>query len=369
MIKRLFVEGLYDRFDFDLQFHEDLNLLTGRNGSGKTTLMKLMWGILSGRIGDAKKYPQLAGIYIEFEDGRFFHGTRERSLKLLARPLLEKNYQYVTKWETVGPSLNESFVLHSTFDPFASLDKHRFSQTLFFPTFRRSEGGYEFLNVPQPYAQQPLEDKNLGTLMRAATKTNGGENVYPYHVFVNYSSTTDIDFLLATLYGSISDQTRTLEKEQAEFIIERTTQSEGNEKAVLQEIRSKQKETNEKVAALMKPITHLSEMIGILYHGKGVKVSQHLTLGDSIEAVHSDQLSSGEKQILSFLAYCSLCKNAIIFIDEPELSLHPDWQRLLVPMLMDIPNGNQYFMATHSPFVYAKYPDKQVRLHQDKGDN
>ena len=39
MIKRLVVKGLHGKFDFDLVFNEDLNILTGKNGSGKTTLI------------------------------------------------------------------------------------------------------------------------------------------------------------------------------------------------------------------------------------------------------------------------------------------------------------------------------------------
>jgi predicted ATP-dependent endonuclease of OLD family len=57
----------------------------------------------------------------------------------------------------------------------------------------------------------------------------------------------------------------------------------------------------------------------------------------------------------------------VIFIDEPELSLHPDWQRLLMPTLLEIAPTNQFFIATHSPFIYAKYPDKEIILDQDKG--
>ena len=33
--------------DYKFDFHNDLNILTGRNGSGKTTLMKLLWYLLS----------------------------------------------------------------------------------------------------------------------------------------------------------------------------------------------------------------------------------------------------------------------------------------------------------------------------------
>lgn len=81
-----------------------------------------------------------------------------------------------------------------------------------------------------------------------------------------------------------------------------------------------------------------------------------------------DKLSAGEKQMLSFLCYNTFSKNKIIFIDEPELSLHPDWQRLLIPTLLKQGGNNQFFIATHSPFIYAKYPDKELVLSEDKGE-
>src|SRR4051812_46301942 len=48
MIKQLKVSGLNQKLTFDLMFHEDFNILTGRNGSGKTTVLKLIWYIISG---------------------------------------------------------------------------------------------------------------------------------------------------------------------------------------------------------------------------------------------------------------------------------------------------------------------------------
>ncbi|MCH8295763.1 ATP-binding protein, partial [Candidatus Poribacteria bacterium] len=81
----------------------------------------------------------------------------------------------------------------------------------------------------------------------------------------------------------------------------------------------------------------------------------------------SGQLSSGEQQMLSFLCHNAFQKNSIIFIDEPELSLHVDWQRLLFPTLLKQGTGNQFIVATHSPFIYSKYPDKELILDPDRG--
>jgi len=74
----------------------------------------------------------------------------------------------------------------------------------------------------------------------------------------------------------------------------------------------------------------------------------------------SNFLSSGEKQMLSFLCYNAFFRNSPIFIDEPEISLHPDWQRLLFSILKSQESNNQFIVATHSPLIYAKYSDKEL---------
>ena len=50
MIKSLSVKGLNNRIDADLEFNEDLNIITGKNGSGKTTVLKLLWYLISGNL-------------------------------------------------------------------------------------------------------------------------------------------------------------------------------------------------------------------------------------------------------------------------------------------------------------------------------
>ena len=64
-----------------------------------------------------------------------------------------------------------------------------------------------------------------------------------------------------------------------------------------------------------------------------------------------------------------MCGNTTIFIDEPELSLHVDWQRILFRMLMSQGSTNQFIIATHSPFIYSQYPQKELFLNVDRGYN
>lgn len=80
-------------------------------------------------------------------------------------------------------------------------------------------------------------------------------------------------------------------------------------------------------------------------------------------------LSSGEKQL--FLRALSLkflnVNNSIILIDEPEISLHPRWQRKIVNVYENIGKNNQIIIATHSPHIIGNVKKEQLRvLKKDK---
>ena len=78
------------------------------------------------------------------------------------------------------------------------------------------------------------------------------------------------------------------------------------------------------------------------------------------------QLSSGEYQLL-FLMIAALTtrrKGTVLAIDEPELSMHPSWQRKLVRSLVRCASGAapQIILATHSPDVSMDYSQNMVEL-------
>jgi len=67
-----------------------------------------------------------------------------------------------------------------------------------------------------------------------------------------------------------------------------------------------------------------------------------------------DSLSSGQMELFVFAGTLILDKleEGIIFIDEPELHLDPQWHRLLLRMLALLKPRSQIVVATHSPEVY-----------------
>ncbi|MCQ2462398.1 MAG: ATP-binding protein [Clostridia bacterium] len=77
-------------------------------------------------------------------------------------------------------------------------------------------------------------------------------------------------------------------------------------------------------------------------------------------------LSSGEKQIITFFAYLVFAlpktNQSIFIVDEPELSLHLNWQRKFVDLIMSINENIQLIFATHAPEMVGRYRNKAVKL-------
>ena len=75
-----------------------------------------------------------------------------------------------------------------------------------------------------------------------------------------------------------------------------------------------------------------------------------------------DDLSSGEKQIISLMARLYLSdKQKIVLIDEPELSLSLDWQRKVLPDIIKSEMVVQLLAITHSPFIFENELDSCAR--------
>lgn len=72
------------------------------------------------------------------------------------------------------------------------------------------------------------------------------------------------------------------------------------------------------------------------------KENKHISMYD---------LSSGEKQLLYILMTVLMeeQKNYLLFMDEPEISLHVDWQEILIDNILKLNPNCQLLIATHAP--------------------
>lgn len=100
------------------------------------------------------------------------------------------------------------------------------------------------------------------------------------------------------------------------------------------------------------------------------------------DEIYIDDLSSGEKQIVYrgcfLLKDQNALKNPLVFIDEPEISLHPMWQKKILNYYKDIYTNkegiqtSQIFVVTHSPFIIhneSRTNDKVIVMKRESNDN
>jgi predicted ATPase len=72
------------------------------------------------------------------------------------------------------------------------------------------------------------------------------------------------------------------------------------------------------------------------------------------------RLSSGEKQLLRILVESTMAGPHVMIIDEPELSMHIDWQRRLLSAMRTVNPESQIIVATHSPEIMAEYENEKI---------
>jgi predicted ATP-binding protein involved in virulence len=79
--------------------------------------------------------------------------------------------------------------------------------------------------------------------------------------------------------------------------------------------------------------------------------------------IELEDLSSGEKQIISLMAHMYLdhTKMKIVLIDEPELSLSLEWQEHVLVDIANSPSVIQMLAITHSPFVFDNELKTEVK--------
>ncbi|KQI68577.1 hypothetical protein AN189_09750 [Loktanella sp. 3ANDIMAR09] len=365
-IEKIVVNGLLGvEGERIIDVNRDLNILTGRNGSGKTTLMKLAWFIMSGNI-------ILALREVDFQTCEIF--TSEYRCKVIRTgpvhcvvELTHDQTEYL--FEDDGDEHN----------PFAEAAEDKanpviesIGSSVFFPTFRRIEGGFSMQKKSTRVSTRtPSRTKSdIDEALSRLSSTLGNEE----HIFVSAISTQDIVQLLLKRFATFSEEINSFQTKVSKGVIEKIRHYEetGSNPVDARDLLSETRNEIESIEVFrkerMQPLDAVRELIEKLFQHSGIFFGPRLNFGDAAEAVNSDVLSAGEKQMLSFICYNAFHKDAVFFIDEPELSLHVDWQRQLFSILESQGSNNQFIIATHSPFIYGKYPDKEVVIGFDRGE-
>ncbi len=348
MLKSFKYTNLNGKFSGKIDFNEDLNILTGQNGCGKTTILKALWYLYSGNIHQLARELTFDLLAIHtFQGSSLTVENHDPSVFSIQSKLLDKTGKLTESNTFIGKNSGRRFAFPDGLT------------SLFFPTFRRMEGGFSIKhNVNQ------VRNRGISDSLHSVSKRLSVEG----HRFVATVAAQDVDSMIKEKFLQISSKIRAIEKDQSKEILQQVSGTDSDAPEALEIIRSIVENGNEEKSLLLKPFDILSTTIDSIFKNKSVDLSDGFQLGSALEKIPSEKLSSGEKQMLSFLCYNFFYDNTVIFIDEPELSLHVDWQRQLFPTLMKQGKRNQFIVSTHSPFIYSKYPDKEIIIHINKGE-
>ena len=96
------------------------------------------------------------------------------------------------------------------------------------------------------------------------------------------------------------------------------------------------------------------DMVDELFEETGkriVRTENEIRFTQIGEMLTPNQLSSGEKQMLTILLTVLVEDDQpyVLFMDEPEVSLHIEWQKRLIDLILELNPNVQVILTTHSP--------------------
>jgi energy-coupling factor transporter ATP-binding protein EcfA2 len=237
MIKSLKVTGLNRCMSFDLKFHEDINVVTGKNGSGKTTVLKLLWYAISGNLN--RIISEILFESFELETDALSVGMERETKKTAAivkvgyrigeheKKTIERPVERSMRWdelEHVSRQLAEAS-----------------GSSVFFPTFRRIEGGFSISTRPNEEVVRFLRAETMtskggyylardtAAIQQAMNQLSDRLSVGA-HRFVASISTDDINGLLTLKYAEISGKNNRLHMDLSRFILKQVGERTGDDR-------------------------------------------------------------------------------------------------------------------------------------------
>ncbi|MGN0877964.1 MAG: AAA family ATPase [Oligosphaeraceae bacterium] len=132
----------------------------------------------------------------------------------------------------------------------------------------------------------------------------------------------------------------------------------------------------------LEAVRHAVETILPGYSGLTVRREPlRMEIAKANRILRIDQLSDGEKCLLALVGDLArrlamangrqtdnpLDRHGVVLIDEIDLHLHPEWQRIILPRLLDTFPNCQFFITTHSPLVLNQLQPANLFMLSDDG--
>ena len=125
---------------------------------------------------------------------------------------------------------------------------------------------------------------------------------------------------------------------------------------IIAALQSGEPDAAAKAQELSAPKKRFQDIIDRLFSETGkriVRTENEIRFSQIGETLVPYQLSSGEKQMLVILLTVLVEDSCpyVLFMDEPEVSLHVEWQQQLIDLILSLNPNVQIILTTHSPAV------------------
>ena len=123
---------------------------------------------------------------------------------------------------------------------------------------------------------------------------------------------------------------------------------------IIELLTSGRPEDTVRAAEVSKAKTRFQDLMDDLFSETGKRIlrkSNEILFEQDGDTLTPYQLSSGEKQMLVILLTVLVqdFEHCALFMDEPEISLHVEWQQRLIELIRELNPNTQVIMTTHSP--------------------
>jgi len=418
VIKRVEIDGFWGTLNLSTDFHSNVNVFIGHNGTGKTTFINILQAILTVDLDllqslqfdqvrlwllSPKKtrkvtVEKLTGD-IAFDKIRFKIGRRSFSLPFLPKDFEFRRRRMPSKFieeyselrEAVAELVNISWlsVHRELFEEEAREAYQRRVLSEKNPVDRRIDElmkrltSYqlqlesEMTKLSKDFEKQVLVtmlyDKNFDTFM------------------IDKGLKLDLDEVkegllhayddLGALDSAVSERIENHTKKITDSLFKVNRWEKEKDKSITiddimplsllrrtQHIVQLSTDVERKKRALSRPLNTFLEIVRNFIEDKVFELDPSSEGAIMIKKGKSnldlEQLSSGEKQLVILLTETLLQreKTFIFIADEPELSLHIEWQRKILSSINTLNPMSQVIVATHAPEIAGAWPENIIPM-------
>ena len=382
------IKGLTGRKeDINITLNRDVNVFFGLNGSGKTSLLKILHSAMSNDSSILKDVPfsEAKVVIYSIAHNKNYECTIQKEPKLTASKrsmkidprlwigktknseLVNVDYQsYFSglvdqpQWEVTPEQPNSSKAWAHTYLPISrlyvgSISSKRESSS----DISEDQLDARFSDILQQVWMKYSYDVN--SLVREAQE-DGLANILrellsPSGRTKKASKNIPPELALERVKSFLSRQKKKVALDEEKFIGRYST--EPGMRSVVGDIDRVERNIEQAVFPIEKLNTLIHQLFGfdkkVNFSGREIVIQ----LADGT-TITPQQLSSGEKHLLKLLIEVTAIKESTIIIDEPELSMHIDWQKTLLQTMNMLNPDTQLIVATHSPEVMSEIEDSKI---------